>query len=87
MSEHSHCPHCGTSFQGNPIPEESRQYYGTTTHFRRDIGVEIMGQYDGVLYWKCPDCGWAFQRWPEGHYLHDRAEQFINQNNLGLVNP
>jgi hypothetical protein len=24
--------------------------------FNKLIGIEIQGEYDGVLYWKCPDC-------------------------------
>lgn len=28
----------------------------------RVIGVEIQGVYDGVLYWQCPDCGFAWGR-------------------------
>lgn len=72
------CPHCDTNLQGNPIPEESRHYYGNDkTHFSRKIGVEITGAYDGCLYWACPDCGGRWHRWPEGHYLHERAEPYV----------
>ena len=73
-----HCPHCQVSLQGDPIPEEHRKWYGTSTHYRKEIGIEIMGVYDGVLFWKCKDCGGTWHRWPEGHDLRARAEPFIN---------
>lgn len=37
------------------------------------IGIEIPGAYDGVLFWHCEKCGENLDRFPEGHYLHDRA--------------
>jgi predicted RNA-binding Zn-ribbon protein involved in translation (DUF1610 family) len=73
----THCPHCGSSQQGEEIPEESRQYYSYATHYIRTIGQEIPGVYDGVLYWFCPDCGGKWHRWPEGHYLRNRAEKYV----------
>ena len=30
--------------------------------FSRLIGVEISGNYDGVSYWQCPDCGTTWNR-------------------------
>jgi len=56
------CPACGADWQGPPIPLESRQYYGDSTHFSRLIGVEIRGKGDRVDHWKCPDCGAEFPR-------------------------
>lgn len=73
-----HCPHCQVSLQGDPIPEESRKWYGTSTHWRKEIGIEVMGVYDGVLYWQCKDCGGTWHRWPEDHYLRARAEPYIH---------
>lgn len=55
------CPLCGVSLLGEPIPEASRHHYGSSTHFRREMGVETDG-YDGVLYWVCPDCHGAWPR-------------------------
>ncbi len=69
------CPHCGTSLRGNPIPEHQQEMFGGATHFGRKIGVEVMGVYDGVLYYVCPDCKGAWNRWPEDHYLHGLAER------------
>jgi hypothetical protein len=41
------------------------------------VGVEVWGVYDGVLYWHCPACGWAWHRWPEGRDLHARADRYV----------
>jgi hypothetical protein len=74
------CPHCGASMLGDPIspkalasgmygpigPNEPPRFY------RRYIGVEIRGLYDGVCYWLCPDCGGTWDRFPEGHRLHGK---------------
>lgn len=43
------------------------------------IGVEIWGQYDGVLYWECPACSHRWHRFPEGHYLHGRAVPYVER--------
>lgn len=77
MSQNT-CPHCDTNLIGDPIPEDIRHHYGDKTHFRRVIGIEVRGVYDGVLYYRCPDCGGTWHRWPEGHYLRRRAEPFVN---------
>lgn len=29
-------------------------------------GVEVRGVYDGVLYWMCMTCDWAWARWNDG---------------------
>ena len=31
--------------------------------FSRLIGIEVMGKYDGISYWKCPDCNTYWDRW------------------------
>jgi len=61
------CPRCGVSLQGLPIPQEylDKGWYGDKTHYSRKIGVEIPTVYDGVLYWMCPDCSWAWNRWTD----------------------
>lgn len=73
------CPHCGADLKGDPIPQEAIDagYYGSATHFRREIGVEVPGVYDGILYWICPDCPGKWHRWPEGHHLRTRAEVYM----------
>ncbi len=73
------CPHCGVSLLGAPIPQASRDkgYYGDATHFRRELGVEIAGVYDGVLYWTCPDCGGRWHRFDEGSHPRSLAEKYV----------
>ncbi|MPZ66207.1 MAG: hypothetical protein GEU83_12060 [Pseudonocardiaceae bacterium] len=71
------CPHCGTSQLGSRIPTEQRLAYGGASHYSRTLGVEIPGVYDGVLYWRCPDCGGRWHRFPPGHHLRQRAEPYV----------
>jgi hypothetical protein len=72
------CPHCGADLNGDLIPESAR-YWGSGTHYGREIGIEVRGVYDGVLFWQCPDCGGKWHRFPEDHWLRSRAERHINQ--------
>ena len=48
-----HCPHCKVSLVGEEIPKEQRQ---SSTHWKREIGIEIPEKYDGIWYFQCPDC-------------------------------
>lgn len=58
------CPVCGTDNTGDPIPEDSRKYYGeNVTHFSKVIGVEYPGGYDGISEWNYPCCGARVGRW------------------------
>jgi hypothetical protein len=59
--EERYCPHCQADLQGSEIPSEHREAYGNKTYFKRLIGMEVQGHYDGVAEWICPDCG---ARWP-----------------------
>lgn len=43
--------------------------------------VEIRGAYDGGLYWLCQSDGFAWHRWPTGHYLNHRAQPYIDKVN------
>lgn len=63
------CPHCRADL--------AYEVDGKT--YSRGIGVEIQGVYDGVLFWRCPDCGHDWHRWPEGDSLRARAEQYMNR--------
>lgn len=47
---------------------------GNTEHI---AGYEVRGVYDGVLFWICTVCSTAFQRWPEGDRLYQKAEYYI----------
>lgn len=44
------------------IEEEVKMYYRPPYRWGREIGVEIIGDYDGISYWKCPDCKTLFNR-------------------------
>jgi DNA-directed RNA polymerase subunit M/transcription elongation factor TFIIS len=41
---------------------------------RSIVGHEVRGVYEGVLFWGCMECGTTWNRWPEGHALHVKAE-------------
>lgn len=45
------------------IEEEMKSSYGAPYRWGREIGIEIQGGYDGVSFWRCPDCGTDFDRW------------------------
>lgn len=66
------CPHCNADL--SQVGPDGRR--GS-----RRIGVEVPTVYDGVLYWKCPDCGGRWHRWPEGSPYRQRAERYV----LGTV--
>jgi hypothetical protein len=70
------CPRCKANLQGLPIDE--------THHYSRAIGVEIPNVYDGILYWMCPECSWAWQRWPEGTVRASAAGDRIAEHNEDL---
>ncbi len=71
MNITGNCSECGASWRGEPIPEDARRagYYGppetASTHYSRVIGIEIQGKYDGISFWRCPDCGAEWNRWTE----------------------
>lgn len=95
MTRPDHCPHCDVSLLGDPIPEHINQPYfskytgkmekpyGDATHWRREIGIEVMGAYDGILYYRCPDCGGLWNRWPKSHYLYKTAEREMKKDRRG----
>lgn len=58
------CPRCRADFDGGPIPEEIREHYSPPYRWSRKIGIEISEIYDGVSYWKCPDCLYTWKRFP-----------------------
>lgn len=74
------CPKCGSDLRGTPIPVRSRHLFGEKTHFSRTIGVEMPGVYDGALFWVCPDCDRAFQRWTDG-LMAKKAQRYIDKWN------
>jgi len=75
------CPHCQANLQGDEIPDESRHYYGTATHFGRVIGWDggRPGIYDGVIAWACPDCNGWWHRFPEHDPIRARVERYMSE--------
>lgn len=49
--------------------EEKASSYGWSKenpqHFSKLIGIEVMGKYDGISYWKCPHCSTYWDRWTD----------------------
>lgn len=49
--------------------KEWASHYGWSednkVHFSKVIGLEIPGKYDGVSYWKCPECQMLWDRFTE----------------------
>lgn len=62
MEDLRFCPKCGVDWFDSEIPEESRKWYGEKTYFSRVIGIEDPKRYDGVSWWKCPDCDTVWDR-------------------------
>ena len=58
------CPKCGVSWDGELIPEDIRHHYPPPYHWSRVIGIEDTMIYDGIMWWKCPDCKEIFKRFP-----------------------
>ena len=50
------CPHCDADLRSEEGPP-----------FKREIGIYM---YDRTAYYKCPDCGQLFNRFPKGHPYH-----------------
>lgn len=80
MTAEDRCPSCRADLRAGEIPDEHRHHYSPdATHFSNRVGVEVPGVSDGVLYWMCPHCNHRWHRWPEGHPLRVRAEEFISR--------
>ena len=65
MRDNFTCKLCDADLRGEPIPQEyiDKGYYGEeATHYSRLIGIEIQGGYDGISYWKCPECNGMWDR-------------------------
>lgn len=64
MSNHeadqpTNCPHCNVSLLGGKIPKNQKKHY-SGSYWKREIGVEIPEEYDGIWYYYCPDCKGEF---------------------------
>lgn len=60
MDNFEYCPYCGAFLQGEEIPVELREQYGTT-HFSRKIGIYDIRR-DRIVQWMCPDCKGVWDR-------------------------
>ena len=69
------CPGCG----------DDLTYSVGGTQYSRATSVEVRGAYDGGLFYahtrESGGCGFAWHRWPEGHYLRKRASLYLNEWN------
>ena len=45
------------------LREYVKKFYAPPYRYSRIIGVEDPMVYDGVSWWKCPDCGTMWDRW------------------------
>jgi len=81
-SEHGYCPKCGADWDGQEIPEDSREFY-SGTKFGRQIGVDggELGIYDGIVAWKCPDCSDYVPRGSDG-WAMEMFEKFMGTLNV-----
>jgi hypothetical protein len=76
------CPN-GCDLTGVPIPQEyidAGLYPSGRTHYSRMIGVEVRDVYDGVLFWRCPDCKIAWPRFAAPDPRHKAAVYYIEEN-------
>lgn len=44
------------------IMDYIKKSYGPPYVWKREIGIEIQGKYDGISYYQCPDCKAYFDR-------------------------
>ena len=64
ITTENNCPNCKVNLDGDPIPVEIRDHYGDSTHWDRKIGIEDPMGYDGVSWWRCPDCDHVWKAFP-----------------------
>jgi hypothetical protein len=50
------------------------------THGRREIGVVVQGLYDGILYYLCPDCAFAWPRFVHASDPRSKRSKFYADN-------
>lgn len=41
------------------------------------VAVEILGVFDGALFLECPLCQHKEHRFPEGHWLREKAKPYV----------
>lgn len=66
------CPHCGTSLINGE------------THARREIGMET-DDYDGILFYVCPDCHRGWSRFLGEGSFSQLAKRHVAEHNRGVA--
>ncbi len=69
------CPHCGVRLD----------YMANGEVFSRAVGVEIPRVYDGVLFWRCPDCGGCWHRFPTGDSRRASADRYAEAHGVAFM--
>lgn len=82
MEQEEFCPFCGESFRGSEIPQEyiDKGYYEEDTrYYSTKLGIQVQGQYDGVLIWKCEKCNHMWPRFSKESWetMHNRGLKHI----------
>lgn len=74
----NNCPECKSSWVGGEIPDDKKYLYATT-HWGRQIYIEISQIYDGACAVKCPDCNETFpvNQHPVFLELYEKYERYI----------
>jgi hypothetical protein len=77
------CPKCNSNWIGGEIPENIKHHYGSTTHWKREIGIDggFLGIYDGIVAIRCPDCKEDFPRnnSPWGLEMFKKYKELCNE--------
>ena len=53
---------CWQGMSNEKIEQYMKESYSPPYRWRRQLGIEVEGLYDGISYWKCPDCNTLFDR-------------------------
>lgn len=69
------CPHCGVRLD----------YEVDGQTYSRVVGVEVSPIYDGVLFWRCPECGGYWHRFPAEDFRRDSANQYAELHGLAFL--
>ena len=93
MSASVTCPVNGCDLRAGEIPQEylAAGLYGPWNpdrgpwYYSRIVGIEVRSVYDGVLYWKCPTCGAAWQRFETIPELREKAQPYIDKANASVT--
>lgn len=78
MTDKEHCTECDSVLVGGDIPYDIVEHYiplnvdkdewlskNPWPTWKRKVGIEVRGAYDGVLIWQCPDCKHMWPRFQE----------------------